>query len=336
MRIGLIDVDNTKFPNLVLMKLSAHYKAQGHETVLLKPDDVVNGVDLFNPCDKLIGACVFTWNMPIVQRLREQGAEIAGIGTDDRRELPYEIEHVYPDYELYGIKDTAYGFLTRGCPRGCPFCVVAGKEGKQSRKVADLSEWWHGQKEIKLCDPNILACSEHMDLLGQLADSKAEVDINQGLDARLLTPQIIETMNRIKISFIHFAWDNPKDKNVQEKLLMFNELTNIKGKSAYVRKKVFCLTNYWSSISEDLARVYWLRDNGYSPYVMVYDKWNAPKEIRRLQRWVNNKYIFESCKTFEEYKAYSRKEKGNERINNVDCMSVFRCRSVGTHGKGRG
>lgn len=300
MRIGLIDVDNTQFPNLVLMKLSAYYKAQGHETVLLKPDDVVNGVDLFNPCDKLIGACVFTWNMPIVQRLREQGAEIAGIGTDDRRELPYEIEHIYPDYELYGIKDTAYGFLTRGCPRGCPFCVVAGKEGKQSRKVADLSEWWSGEKNIVLNDPNLLASPDHIDLLNQLIESKAWVDITQGIDCRLLTEENTEKINSMKIKILHFAWDSPKDKITPKKLMEFAKTNKLN----YRNRRVYVLTNYWSSISEDLARVYWLRDNGYSPYVMVYDKWNAPKEIRRLQRWVNNKFIFRSCKTFDEYGGY--------------------------------
>jgi hypothetical protein len=139
MHIGLIDVDDTDFPNLVLMKLSAWYKRQGDSVALLKPGDVIKGQNLFQPYDKLVGACVFTSHMPIVNLLREQGADIAGIGTDDKRVLPDEIEHIYPDYSLYGIKDTAYGFLSRGCPRCCPFCVVAGKEGKESRKVSDLS-----------------------------------------------------------------------------------------------------------------------------------------------------------------------------------------------------
>ena len=312
MHIGLIDVDDTDFPNLVLMKLSAWHKSQGDSVTLLKPDDVLKGQNLFQPWDKLIGACVFTRNMPIVKLLREQGAEVAGIGTDDKRELPSEIEHIYPDYDLYGIKDTAYGFLSRGCPRGCPFCVVAGKEGKQSRKVADLSEWWHGQKKIMLCDPNLLACPERDDLLEQLADSKADVDVNQGFDARLLTKNVIERMNKIKISVVHFAWDNPKDEIVKEKLLLFNEKSKIQGKAAYVKKKVYCLTNYWSTFEQDLYRVYWLRDNGYDPYVMIFNKDKAPKKLRYLQRWVNNKLIFRSCERFEDYefcKSESKKSK---------------------------
>jgi hypothetical protein len=301
MHIGLIDVDCTKYPNLVLMKLSAWYKKQGHTVELLKPIDVMGGINLFSPYDKLIGACVFTKNMPIVRDLREQGAEIAGCGTDDKRVLPYEIEHIYPDYSLYGITDTAYGFLSRGCPRGCPFCIVAGKEGKKSYKVANLSEWWNGQKFIKLCDPNLLACPEHNELLDQLAESKAKVDVNQGFDARLLTEDIIQRMNKIRFSVIHFAWDNPKDKIIQDKLLMFNELSNIQGKGAYALKKVYCLTNYWSTFEQDLYRVYWLRDNGFDPYVMIYEKDSAPLKLRHLQRWVNNKLIFRSCERFEDY-----------------------------------
>lgn len=101
--------------------------------------------------------------------------------------LPPEIEHVYPDYSLYGVEDTAYGFLSRGCPNNCGFCHVCAKEGRVAHKVADLSEWWQEQKNIVLCDPNLLACREHMDLLRQLEESGAWVDVNQGFDARLLT-----------------------------------------------------------------------------------------------------------------------------------------------------
>jgi hypothetical protein len=310
MNIGLIDIDGTSFPNLVLMKLSAWYKQQGHCTFLLKPDDVLNGENLFQPYDKLIGACVFTRNAKVARILQSVGADIGGIGIDSKRVLPDEVEHIYPDYSLYGITDTAYGFLSRGCPRGCPFCVVAGKEGKKSHKVANLSEWWAGQKYIKLCDPNLLACPEHMELLEQLAGSGAYVDVNQGFDARLLTPEIIKAMNNVKISVVHFAWDNPKDKDVPKKLAMFSELSNIQGKAAYVRKRVYCLTNYWSTFEEDLYRVYWLRDNGYDPYVMIYEKETAPKKLRQLQRWVNNKFIFRSCERFEDYGKHESRIQG--------------------------
>lgn len=66
------------------------------------------------------------------------------------------------------------------------------------------------------------------------------------------------------------------------------------------------LVNYWSTLDDDLYRIYWLRDNGYDPYVMIYDKKRAPIDIRRLQRWVNNKFIFRKCDKFEDYEAVKR------------------------------
>ena len=299
MRGGLVDVDGHNFPNLVLMKLSAWHKHQGDCVHLLRPDDVLLGGDLFGGYDKLYAACVFTANAEIARRLENVGAEIGGTGTDKTHTLPHEIEHIYPDYALYGDTSTAYGFLTRGCPRACPFCIVAGKEGRESRKVADLSEFWSGEKTIKLLDPNLLAAWEHMKLLGQLAASRAWVDFTQGLDARLLTAENIDLLNACKVKMLHFAWDNPRDENIQRMLRMFAEKSTVED---YRKRKVYVLTNYWSTHDEDLRRVCWLRENGYDPYVMIYDKQRAPKETRRLQRWVNNKIIFRSCERFEDYR----------------------------------
>ena len=298
MRIGLVDVDGTKFPNLVLMKLSAWHKQKGDCVNLLHPDDVLLGGNLFGGYDKIYAACVFTANREIARRLEDIGAEIGGTGTDKTDTLPPEIEHIYPDDALYGDTSTAYGFLTRGCPRACPFCIVAWKEGRESRKVADLSEFWSGEKTIKLLDPNLLAASEHMELLGQLAASGAWVDFTQGIDARLLTAENIDLLNACKVKMLHFAWDNPRDEIVPRMLRMFAEKSTV---TDYRKRKVYVLTNYWSTHAEDVRRVYWLRDNGYDPYVMIYDKSRAPKETRRLQRWVNNKIIFRSCERFEDY-----------------------------------
>ena len=195
MRIGLVDVDGTKFPNLVLMKLSAWHKRQGDCVNLLHPDDVLMGGNLFGGYDKLYAACVFTKNTGVAQRLENIGAQVGGTGTEWEQLLPHDVEHIYPDYALYGDTTTAYGFLTRGCPRACPFCIVAGTEGTISRKVADLSEFWSEEKYIKLLDPNLLAAREHMELLGQLVESGAWVDFTQGLDARLLTAENIDLLN---------------------------------------------------------------------------------------------------------------------------------------------
>lgn len=296
MKVGLIDVDSHNYPNLAMMKLSAWHKSQG---------DTVEWWWGWDQYDRVYMSKVFdeTYSPDIPEPVN--AAEIikggTGYGLDNK--LPDEIEHIYPDYSLYPelTKETAYGFLTRGCPRGCHFCIVAGKEGRGSVKVADLSEWWSGQKNIVLMDPNILACPDHMELLGQLADSGAWVDINQGLDCRLLTEQNIEAINQLKLREIYFAWDYMKEsKAVLRGLELYAGLAGRKPHGQYAT--VYCLTNYDTTMEENLYRIYTLRDMGYDPYVMIYDKPHAPKEVKQLQRWCNNRIIFKSCKNFEDYR----------------------------------
>lgn len=220
-----------------------------------------------------------------------------GYGLDNK--LPDAVEQTMPDYSLYGITDTAYGFLTRGCPRHCPFCVVGDKEGLQSKKVADLSEFWSGQENIVLLDPNLLACPQRMELLDQLIDSRAMVTISQGFDIRLTNEEVADKLNQMRVKRIHFAWDNPK-QDLEPYFRRFAESYRRKSRPA---KCVYILVNFNSTMEENLHRIYTVRDLNYDPYVMVYDKPHAPAEIKQLQRWVNNKYVFGKVKTFEEYHA---------------------------------
>ena len=295
MKIGLIDVDGHHYPNLALMKLSAWHKARG---------DTVEWWWGWGQYDRVYMSKVFdeTYTPDIPEPLNVKEIIKGGTGYGLDNKLPEEVEHIYPDYSIYHelTKDTAYGFLTRGCPRGCHFCVVAEKEGRGSVKVANLSEWWRGQRNIVLMDPNILACPDHMELLGQLADSKAWVDINQGLDCRLLTEQNIEEINRIKLKEIHFAWDYMKEsESVLSGLKLYASLATRKPHGQY--GTVFCLTNYDTTMEENLYRIYTLRDMGYDPYVMIYDKPHAQREIKHLQRWCNNRMIFKKEPDFHDY-----------------------------------
>lgn len=306
MKIGLIDVDGHNYPNLPLMKISAYHKKRGDEVVWY--DAMFTG-----HCDKVYMSKVFSFTPDYPYHIDADEVVKGGSGycisLVDGREvfdkskdipLPDEIEHIYPDYSLYGITDTAYGFLTRGCPRGCSFCHVEAKEGRASRKVADLNEFGDGQKNIVLCDPNILACRQWKDLLGQLIDSKAYVDFNQGLDIRLMTEEKAEMLKRIKAKRFHFAWDRYEDKDkVLPKFRMFKEITGV----GFRKLQVFVLCNFDTAFEQDLERIYTLREIGYFPYVMLYDKEHIPKghRLRKLQRWVNNRFVFNSCERFEDY-----------------------------------
>lgn len=299
MKVGLIDVDGHHFPNLALMKLSAWHKSRG---------DSVEWWWGMGRYDRVYMSKVFdeTYSPDVPEPLN--AAEIikggTGYGLDNK--LPDEVEHSYPDYSIYPkltghgkpLKEqTAFGFLTRGCPRGCKFCIVARKEGRRSVKVADLSEFWRGQGNIELLDPNLLACSERMDLLRQLEESGARVNINQGLDIRLTNQEVAEALGRMRIKRLHFAWDNPKD----DLRGYFENFTNWYRRKSSSGKVVYTLVNFGSTMEENLYRIYTLRELGYDPYVMVYDKPNAPEEIRRLQRWCNNRFIYRKCHRFEDY-----------------------------------
>lgn len=293
MKIGLIDVDGHNFPNLALMKLSAWHKAQG---------DTVEWWWGFGQYNMVYMSKVFdnTYSPDIPEPINTQEVIKGGTGYGLDNKLPEEVEHMYPDYSLYPkfTKDTAYGFLTRGCPRGCNFCIVTEKEGRCSVKVADLSEWWNGQKNIKLLDPNITACKDRIALLQQLADSGAFVDFTQGIDARLLTEEVVFLINKINIKMLHFAWDYMnQSKSVIEGLMLYGKYGRLKERN----RRVYVLTNFDTTMEDNLFRIYKLRELEFDPYVMIYDKPNAPKEIRDLQRWCNNKYIYRSCPDFTNY-----------------------------------
>lgn len=314
MKIGLIDVDNWGklsgcFPNLPLMKLSAWHKRQG---------DAVGWYDGTH-CDLVYMSKVFSFTPDYPDTVDADRVVRGGSGyaihlengrevyrPEEDPKLPEEIEHIYPDYELYGITDTAYGFIQRGCPRGCDFCHVKAMQGLRPHKVADLSEFWRGQKNIVLLDPNITAAKGWREIFQQLIDSKAWIDFSQGLDIRLMTPEKAEMLGRMKIKNVHFAWDKFEDSGI-----IYPRLKAFRDATGWDRHKVtvYVLCNFNTTIQQDLLRVYAIRNLGFQPYIMRYDKEHIKKgsEINALARWVNFVPLFWKYKTFEEYKACNRK-----------------------------
>ena len=172
---------------------------------------------------------------------------------------------------------------------------VASKEGRCSVKVADVKDFWNGQKHIEILDPNITACKEKRDLFKQYRETNATLNFNQGLDMRSINDDDIDDINHMKIKKIHFAWDNPKD-DLEGKFRFFAKHYR------YTRKgMVYCLTNFNSTMEENLMRIRILAELNYDPFVMIYDKPHAPQEILDLQRWCNNKIVFKKCPDFRDY-----------------------------------
>lgn len=316
MKVGLIDVDGHNFPNIPLMKISAWHKAQGDHVEWYWP--LMSG-----HMDRVYLSKVFSFTPDFSEVIdadevikggsgyairTENGVEVYDKSMDTN--LPPEIEHIYPDYSLYPelTKNTAYGFLTRGCPRACDFCRVAAKEGRCSVKVADLAEFWMGQEKIVLCDPNILACRDWEDLLDQLIASRAVVDFTQGIDVRLATPEKIAMLNQIRIKRLHLAWDRPEE-DLEPHFRRFSELYCRKSPAV---KVVYVLVNFNSTLDQDFHRIYTLRRLGYDPYIMIYNKKQAAPIYRQMARWVNCRMVWRKCPRFEDYDVAitNRKEGG--------------------------
>ena len=202
MNISLVDVDGHNFPNLALMKLSAWHKAQGASVDWYSP--------LFSRPDKIYASKVFTFTPDYTAYAPGHPEPVrGGTGYDETVKLPESVEHMIPDYSLYPNWQPAVGFLTRGCIRNCPWCIVPKKEGVL-REVDDIERVAAGRKEVVLLDNNFLAADKEFvrEQLEKAARLKIRIDFNQGLDSRLVTPENAKLLAACRwIRFIRFSCD---------------------------------------------------------------------------------------------------------------------------------
>lgn len=152
-------------------------------------------------------------------------------------------------------------------------------------------------------DPNITACKEKRDLFRQYRETGCLIEFNQGLDIRLINEDDIADINTMQIKNIHFAWDQT-GVDLTKRFQFYSERTKKKPHGSC--GTVYCLTNYDDcSVEEHVRLALWriqtLAAMKYDPYLMIYDKPHAPKILRQMQRWCNNKIIFKSCPNFEDY-----------------------------------
>jgi hypothetical protein len=290
MKIGLHDSDNTGFPNLALMKLSAWHKAQG---------DSVEWWNPLLPYDRVYSSKVFTFT-PECPYLPENAIK-GGTGYGVMDELPTQIDAMFPDYSLYPGCDHAIGFLTRGCIRKCPWCVVPKKEGQ----IRPYRTWREikrpDSRDIVFMDNNVLACEYGLEQIDNMAGKDVRVDFNQGLDARLITDDVARLLSKLHwIKFVRMSADT--DAMLEVVLTAIDRL----GKYGVKPWKVFVYVLVQDVESAE-RRAVALRDIGANPFAQPYrdftSKADPPKELRDLARWVNHKAIFKSVETFAEYKG---------------------------------
>lgn len=150
-----------------------------------------------------------------------------------------------------------------------------------------------------------------MELLQQLADSKARVNFNQGLDIRLVNDMNLEILKNIKLESIHFAFDRWQDKDlIEPKLRDFVAKTGFDRSKGHVM--VYILTNFDTMIEQDMYRIQLCRELNISPYPMIYDKEHCDPVYKKMQRWCNNS-LFWKFKTFEDYLKNEKYTHGNKK-----------------------
>lgn len=292
MKIGLLAVDGHNFPNLALMKLSAWHKAQG---------DTVELARSFGHYDLLYKSKVFTFSTERTFLVNADKIINGGTGYRDyTTSLPYEIEHICPDYSLYPQFSAAYGFLTRGCPNKCGWCVVPKKEGA-IRPHAELSEFIADRKEAILLDNNVLASNFGLSQIEEIIRRGIRVDFNQGLDARIIAnnPDVARLLAKVKwMQYIRMAYDHAAN---EEPVMCAIENLKAAGVKPY-RMFFYVLVK---DVPDALRRIEQLRTAGAQPFAQPYRDFEnnirPTQEQKRLARWCNHKAIFKSIK-FSEYK----------------------------------
>lgn len=302
--IGLIDVDGGKFPNYALMKIARYYRDQGIAVEWANP--------MFGNYDKVYISKIFNFS--------EDNADIwncevdrGGTGYDLRKELPKEIDNCQPDYSIYPHLDqkVAYGFLTRGCPNKCKWCVVPIKEGavRPYRDVEEIAV--EGRTNLILMDNNVLASDYGLDQIEKIIRNGYRVDFNQALDARLVTEDIAKLLAKVKwLCPIRFGCDTPWQIAECEKAM--REIDKYRGKPA----QYLLYTMIGEDINEAYKRLSYFTNNKRIRIVaQPYRDYSDPRQVipqwqRDMARWAMRRELWTSCdfKDYEPRKGFKCKE----------------------------
>lgn len=345
MAIGIIDADllgrkKHRFPNLVCEKLSSYWKERGEEVQLLLDYDHLDDYDQVFISKVFTDTPIPEWLMQYAQENNDR-IHIGGTGFyfDKAPNLPNEIEHHMPDYNLYndwidnecvcaeeeavrqGITfnkaafmnqfkeytDYSIGFVTRGCFRKCPFCV--NQRYDHVFRHSPIEEFYDpSRKKICLLDDNVLGCPEWKSILEELIELKKPFKFKQGMDERLLTDERCKILFRANYDGDYtFAFDNISDYDlVHKKLKLIRKYTKTTAVKFYVlvgfeSTDVIDVENMWK-------RVALLMKYRCVPYIMRYQNesdtpWKR-SEFREMYitmaRWCNQPRFFKKM-SFRQY-----------------------------------
>ena len=289
MKVGLVAVDgHNNFPNLALMRLSAWHKSCG---------DQVEWWNGFEHYDRVYQSKVFTFTPEFDSVINADEIITGGTGYKDYGTLPPEVEAMPPDYSIYPQFKRGIGFLTRGCIRQCPWCLVPHKEGK-IRPAADWEEIRRpDSREIVFLDNNVLASDFGLEQIDRMGGKPTWVDFNQGLDARLIISETAKLLARLHwIRFIRMSCDTNDMLPVVERA------------AAYLREAGAAPSCFWAyvlvrDVEDAHQRVMTLREMGIEPFAQPYWDYDGGEpnlEQKAFARWVNHRAILHSC-TWEDY-----------------------------------
>jgi hypothetical protein len=286
MKIGIFSVDS-KIPNLALMKISAFHKLNGDHVELYSPL-------FYDSYDKIYASKIFDWPHVNDNYIRTEKMIKGGPGFNLSKKLSDEIDHIYPDYKIFKC-EYALGYITRGCIRSCPWCVVPKIEG-QIHKFAELTEFCTDQQKVMLLDNNFLSYEKCIEELEKLILTKKRFEFTQGFDIRLITEEnalLLRELRRWRGLRFKFAFDQIGIKEIiDKKLKIIYDAGITKGLIEF-----YVLIGYDSNYEQDLWRVNFLKEEGVSVFIMPYNKFDIYQ--MNFARWVNRfRYKFQS---FEEY-----------------------------------
>lgn len=294
MNIGLIAVDSD-YPNLALMKISAWHKSQG---------DSVEWYNPFDQYDIVYMSKIFSFTPDYGQWITNtKHIRKGGTGYDLYSVLPEDMEFAVPDYSLYPSIDnkTAYGFLTRGCPNKCKWCVVPRKEGgiKPYMDVDDVAV--DGRTNLVLMDNNVLACDYGLEQIQKIIDRGYRVDFNQALDARLVTDDIAKLLAKVRwIDVIRFGCDTPRQiEECEEAMNMIDSYR--KNPAQYLM-----YTMIGNDFDEALNRLsHWKTFKRVRIVAQPFRDVDNPHQIvpqwqKDMARWAMRREIYTTCE-FKDY-----------------------------------